>query len=94
MVCYNTIQYFFSCFKWQANKIANGNVNKWLQDSVQVRQSYIENYVFNIDETGDIIICSLDFKGMKSHGCAKSKERLTFVLCCNATAQKNTRFEF
>jgi hypothetical protein len=42
----------------EANKIADGDVNEWLQDFVKVRQSYAENDIFNIDETGVFfIIC-------------------------------------
>lgn len=57
--------------------VANGSVNEWFQDFVLVWQLYCENNIFKIDETK---VCydllhdhSLYFKGVKSHGDAKSK---------------------
>jgi len=79
----------------EANKVTDGDVNEWIQDFVQVRPSYNENDIFNIDETGVFYNllpdCSLNFKGMKSHGGAKSKERLTLVLWCNTTGSEKLK---
>lgn len=79
----------------EANKVADEDVNKWLQAFVKVRQSYSENDIFNINETyvfyNLFLDRSLDFKGVKSHGSAKSKEKLTVVLCCNSTGSEKLK---
>jgi len=79
----------------EANKVGDGVVNEWLQEFVQVGQSYSKNDIFNIDETGVFYNLlpdrSLDFKGVKSHGGAKSKERLTVVFFCNATGSEKLK---
>lgn len=41
-----------SCFERRGKKVADEDVNKWLQGFVKVRQSYSENDIFNINETG------------------------------------------
>ncbi|KAL4091479.1 hypothetical protein QTP88_026166 [Uroleucon formosanum] len=90
-------RYNISChvLSGEANKVADEDVNKWLQEFVKVRQSYSENDIFNIDETGVFYNLlpdrSLDFKGVKSHGGAKSKQRLTVVLCCNSTGSEKLK---
>ncbi|XP_060867267.1 tigger transposable element-derived protein 6-like [Metopolophium dirhodum] len=90
-------RYNISChvLSGEANKVADEDVNKWLQGFVKVRQSYSKNDIFNIDETGVFYNLlpdrSLDFKGVKSHGGAKSKERLTVVLCCNSTGSEKLK---
>lgn len=91
-------RYNISChvLSGEANKVADEDVNKWLQGFVKVTQSYNENDIFNIDETGVFYNLlpdrPLDFKGVKSHGGAKSKERLTVVLCCNPTGSEKLKF--
>lgn len=72
----------------EAAKVNETTVADWLSTFEAVRKSYLPKDIFNMDETGLFYNLlpnrTLDFKGKRCHGGAKSKQRLTVVLCCNS----------
>lgn len=76
----------------EANKVNENDITEWLKYFYDIRRSYDEKDIFNLDETGVFYNMlpdrSLDFKNVKCHGGSKSKERLTVVLCCNANGSE------
>ncbi|UYV60500.1 hypothetical protein LAZ67_1001331 [Cordylochernes scorpioides] len=76
----------------EINKVSEETVIDWLTRFEEIKNEYKDEDIFNIDETGVFYNLlpdrSLDFKGTKCHGTSKSKERLTVVLCCNATGSE------
>ncbi|UYV72368.1 hypothetical protein LAZ67_9002823 [Cordylochernes scorpioides] len=76
----------------EINKVSEETVTDWLTKFEEIKNEYKDEDIFNIDETGVFYNLfpdrSLDFKGTKCHGTSKSKERLTVVLCCNATGSE------
>lgn len=72
----------------EAAKVNEPSVNDWLRTFQPIRERYSLQNTFNMDESGIFFNLlperSLDLKGNKCHGGARSKERLTAVFCCNA----------
>jgi hypothetical protein len=72
----------------QAAKVNEPSVNDWLRTFQPIRERYSLQKTFNMDESGIFFNLlperSLDLKGNKYHGGARSKEWLTAVFCCNA----------
>lgn len=71
----------------ELNKVNNENVEEWLKTFEKLREKYAPRNVFNMDESGIFFNLlpdrTLDFKGKKCHGGAKSKERITSVFVVN-----------
>ncbi|XP_022908489.2 tigger transposable element-derived protein 6-like [Onthophagus taurus] len=72
----------------ESTKVDENSVNLWLPNFIIVKNSYAPRDVFNMDKTGIFYTLmsnrTLHFKGERCHGSAKSKQRVTVVLCCNS----------
>lgn len=72
----------------EAAKVSDTTTSEWLSTFNIIKMAYSPKDVFNMDETGLFYNLlpnkTLDYKGKKCHGGAKSKQRLTVVLCCNS----------
>nr|XP_022912297.1 tigger transposable element-derived protein 6-like [Onthophagus taurus] len=72
----------------ESAKVDENSVNLRLSNFITVKNSYAPRDVFNMDESGIFYNLmtnrTLHIKGERCHGGAKSKQRVTVVLCCNS----------
>ncbi|XP_049837979.1 tigger transposable element-derived protein 6-like [Schistocerca gregaria] len=79
----------------EANEVDEESANNWLHEFYRVREKYASCDVFNMAETGFFYNLfpnhTLGAKGDKCHGGARSEQRVTVVLCCNADGSEKFR---